>query len=152
MNQKRQQKLKEFYALIPRVNCKGLCTHECTVLGMLKEEFVLLTRAAGKEPKFDTKTKRCNLLENNRCIAYEARPFVCRAFGADEAMPCPHGCVPIGGFMSRARGNDILQKIQALVGSDEQVFTATRAEMAQALRENGFPEELVIGISSAIPE
>jgi Fe-S-cluster containining protein len=29
-----------------------------------------------------------------RCTVYEARPLICRVYGAAEGLRCPHGCTP----------------------------------------------------------
>jgi Fe-S-cluster containining protein len=34
------------------------------------------------------------LTPRERCSVYDARPFVCRIYGAIKNLSCPHGCVP----------------------------------------------------------
>jgi Fe-S-cluster containining protein len=36
----------------------------------------------------------CPLLRHGRCTVYDARPMICRLWGLDDFMVCPHGCEP----------------------------------------------------------
>lgn len=68
--------LREVWEQIPDVQCKGLCEHSCTNVGL----------------GFNTETSRCAKLLEGRCSGYAERPTVCRLWGAVPEMPCPHGC------------------------------------------------------------
>lgn len=141
MNDETRSKLHKLYDLVPKVNCKGLCTDECTTLGMFRGEFVQLTRATGKEPKFDLKTERCNYLENGRCSAYDDRPYVCRAWGASEEMVCPHGCVPDKGYLPHVLETLLLNEIGSVLGSHEMIWTARPEDLIPILLREGFSKE-----------
>jgi Fe-S-cluster containining protein len=91
MNRKRYQKLHQIYRRIPSVKCKGLCTDNCTVLGMSEGEYQNMTRTGGKEPAINPDLS-CNYLENGRCSIYNERPAICRIYGTAEFLLCPYGC------------------------------------------------------------
>src|SRR5262245_17499782 len=85
------------YAKIPKVACKGLCVGCCAPVGDCMTDFERdrITKAAKKRPngKEDRdKMKPCNMLIDGRCSVYAIRPAICRIWGVDKKMPCPHGC------------------------------------------------------------
>lgn len=133
MNDETRAKLHKLYDLVPKVNCKGLCTDECTTLGMFRGEFVELTRVSGKEPKLDLKTERCNYLVDGRCSVYDSRPYVCRAYGASEAMVCEHGCEPIPGYLPAPLETMLLNEIGNVLGSHEMIWTAKAEDLVPIL-------------------
>ncbi len=143
-------KLHRLYNLIPKVECKGLCTNECTTLGMFRAEFVQLTRVTGKEPKLDMETERCNYLEAGRCTAYDDRPYVCRAWGAVEDLECYYGCKPAAGLLPAPLQALLLQEIGRLTGSHELVFTATPEMLKTLLLADGVPEDEAEAIAGAV--
>jgi Fe-S-cluster containining protein len=103
---KRLRVLAEVYAKIPEVGCKGLCWETCTSVPVFQlEREQLETKSGAKlemvspvELKNATLTGQpgaaCQFLVLRRCTVYEARPLICRVFGAAEGLPCPHGCTP----------------------------------------------------------
>lgn len=141
MKEEIRAKLHKLYNLIPKVNCKGLCTHECTTIGMFKGEFIHLTRVSGKEPKLDVETERCNYLENERCTVYDDRPYVCRAYGATEAMICPHGCEPQPHYLPKEFEFLLMNEIGTLLGSHDLIFTASPEDLKSILLKNGCPPD-----------
>jgi Fe-S-cluster containining protein len=52
----------------------------------------------------------------NNCRAYDARPFICRAFGAVlPTLQCEHGCVTENGdFIESAESYRVLYDIERL--------------------------------------
>lgn len=101
--------LDDLYAQIPTVRCKGLCADSCTVAPASELEqrriaarsYELITRPQGRP------IPRCPALGPlNNCLVYDARPYVCRAFGAvvdpradptewhRQPLMCDHGCEP----------------------------------------------------------
>ncbi len=107
---KRLRILKEIYATIPTVECKGLCYQSCAVIPVYDVELQALEHRVNHPlPLMDMETSDgtrvmaidgltrpdCPLLVMRRCSQYDARPFVCRIFGVADGMPCPHGCQPV---------------------------------------------------------
>lgn len=94
------RELATIYAEIPTVACRGLCQASCCPIGDFatpverarieaKAGYAMNGAAAraGGEP--------CNMLSpTGTCSVYNVRPTVCRLYGVDEGMRCPHGCLP----------------------------------------------------------
>ncbi len=92
-------KLDRAYAMVPDVQCKGLCQECCgPVVASFAEEDRLRDRH-GATIDFDKTTLTCTLLVQGRCSVYADRPLLCRVWGSVEKMQCPHGCVPAAGLM-----------------------------------------------------
>lgn len=85
-------KLAAIYDLVPQVNCKGLCSESCGPILLTAFEQQRVESALGTKPKI--KGADCPVLFDGKCQAYEARPIICRLWGAVEEMACPHGCRP----------------------------------------------------------
>lgn len=105
--------LADLFARIPEVHCTGECGRNrfqtccgpipCTVLeAELLEEFDGI-RCAWKQLgpvtvamdlSADLGLICPHLGIGGRCTAYEARPIVCRLWGAVKALRCPWGCKP----------------------------------------------------------
>src|SRR5262249_4223157 len=96
------------YASIPNPNCKGLCVAACSTVPVAPLELEQLEAAAGRSlPTVEVGDDLhgaivlgsavgapCPLLVIGRCSVYDARPMICRAFGAVDGLRCPHGCEP----------------------------------------------------------
>jgi Fe-S-cluster containining protein len=101
---KKLRVLREIYASIPSVGCKGLCTISCSTVPVFAIELEQLEAATGRKlPTVLIEDDQflggeigapCPLLVMRRCSVYDQRPLICRAFGAVEGLPCPHGCEP----------------------------------------------------------
>lgn len=104
---KKLRVLQEIYNAIPSPACKGLCADQCTTAPVSPFELEHIEQAAGRElPTMPTGDaigglllgseigQPCPLLVLGRCGTYEHRPLICRAYGAAEGLPCPHGCRP----------------------------------------------------------
>lgn len=94
-NPRRQdERLDKLYAQLPVMECKGLCQECCGPIAMsLREQ----DRIGGAKAPGGV----CEHLHNGRCSVYEKRPMICRLWGMTEVMPCPYGCEPVGGRLSR---------------------------------------------------
>lgn len=97
--------LQAVWEQIPAIACKGLCANACGPIDAsarekqrLRERGVrLVPRAQALRALESTGTLRCPALtDTDRCLLYEDRPTICRLFGVQQAMPCPHGCRPDG--------------------------------------------------------
>lgn len=117
----------EVYARIPSTGCKGHCRKTCTVLGLTPVEAERLkgrvhdisaTAQAGGPSleklldSFGDKIPTCpSLTAFGTCGIYDERPYLCRAYGAVEDMPCQWGCVPPGGRIPSAEGRKMLHDL-----------------------------------------
>lgn len=123
---KKLRVLREIYASIPAVECKGLCADQCTTIPVFPFELEQLEAASGR--KLDAPPigdvlgglllggeigMPCPLLLLGRCSVYEHRPLICRAFGAAESLRCPHGCRPAE-LVSNEQQYDAFETISAL--------------------------------------
>lgn len=153
MNRKRQANLKAIYDKLPKIACKGLCTNECTSLGMLRSEFVELTRVSGKAPELDIKTERCNYLSpEGRCTVYESRPFICRAYGVSDDMICYYGCRPER-MMTHEESFAVLVEIAKLTGEDPRrdvIFNTTPETLQSIFLDNGLNSSEAECLSKAL--
>lgn len=101
--------LQDVWMMIPSSNCLGLCEKSCTAIGMSRAERRMLEEVIPNFPSADKMMTdknydddyRCPALVDGKCSAYDVRPTVCRIFGSAESLPCPWGCTPDGGLMSR---------------------------------------------------
>ncbi len=121
--------IREVYAEIPDVACKGLCTEACGPIGMSTTEHVALVEAAaalGLRVAVD-EAGVCSLLQGGRCATYDARPLVCRLFAVVAAMRCPHGCAPAGGLLPDARARVLHARVHRIGGAAVLVEGAERA-------------------------
>ena len=104
--------LAKIYAKLPRLMCKGLCTDTCKVARVIPAEGEYLMEKYGRIPLPTSNMYNCSeLTEDRRCGIYEDRPLICRLWGMTRSMRCPHGCIPVGGFMPEGK----MKKLQLQV-------------------------------------
>ena len=104
---KKLRKLQAIYDQVPTIECTGACTDECTLIPMTPLEAELVQKASIRPLKFETCTVdghvvmvpdplggrlKCPLLVMGRCSVYQARPFICRAYGVAKGLECREGC------------------------------------------------------------
>ena len=100
------EKLQEIYDSLPTmIDCKGLCWNSCGPIDMSTAERDRIIELGVLIPTFTEEASQrwanneplhCPALNRQtlRCDVYEARPLICRLWGATESMPCEHGCKP----------------------------------------------------------
>ena len=112
-------RFEALYALIPDVQCKGLCYQSCGPIPMSAFEAGRLRAATGVSPSVNGQLT-CVYLVDNRCAAYDARPTICRLYGAVDSplLACPHGCAPREGqrLLTDAEARDILARAREIGG------------------------------------
>lgn len=90
--------MDRLWARIPDPHCQGYCHASCGPIGLSEAERDRIDRMYGKhieDGAVRPGTMSCPALSSDgRCTVYQARPTICRLWGASDVMPCPHGCEP----------------------------------------------------------
>ena len=106
------KKLDKLYATLPKLECKGLCVHSCVdIIGLSGLERTRLHQINDRPRQGPV----CPMLQNCKCLGYEARPMICRLWGIAKEMPCPHGCV-LERVIEKLEGNRLLAAAEAIGG------------------------------------
>lgn len=100
--------LEELYAALPPLSCRGLCGHSCSAHVDAPAVERARIAEAGVDLDAPTADGACPalsraLVPTGRCTVHQVRPVVCRLWGTAAAMPCPHGCTPVGGLVEDRR-------------------------------------------------
>lgn len=137
--------LDALYAQVPAIGCKGLCTDACGPVSGGPRELVRMRRAGVILPPVREGLRlvladpgyRCPALADGRCSTYEARPMICRAWGASEDLPCPYGCAPEPGtsLLSSAETQYLVDAARKAGTVEEPVSVA---EMEQRLADPAY--------------
>ena len=116
----------------PKMNCKGLCQSSCRPLLATKTERYLMTQAGGEpEPNGDF----CAYLQAGRCSIHDDRPLICRLWGAEPTMPCPHGCEVEGGMLTFMQSEAMIRELEDLDGRAIPVEESSYPEYFQRIEE-----------------
>lgn len=113
--------LREVYAQVPALDCKGLCQASCGPIICSELELERASEAGGtplvpalvvlaQNPRA---VPACVLLsQDGKCSIYEHRPLICRLWGAVDAdcMRCPWGCKPRSGYLTDSQSRRLLAK------------------------------------------
>lgn len=120
---KKLRLLREIYAGIPEVHCKGLCVEQCSTAPIAAVELEALEKSLGRALKRSDDPRGftmlgdigapCELLIMGRCTAYDQRPAICRVFGAADGIRCPHGCEP-DRVMTKTEAAQVFAAVEAL--------------------------------------
>jgi len=115
--------LDRIYRQVPDVGCKGLCSAACTWIAMADVERDRIERRHGIRLEdrdvieVAPGTFRCKALtQDQKCSVYADRPMICRLWGADESLPCPHGCTPSVAPMPSLEAMLLLREVLILDG------------------------------------
>lgn len=113
--------LRSLYGLLPAFECKGLCHRFChTRVACSDRERERVEEAGGRELKREPDGKCSMLDDNGRCVAYQARPMICRLWGMEPTMKCPHGCKPV---LTERQAIEFLRRATQIGGGN---YTLTR--------------------------
>ncbi|WP_274032648.1 YkgJ family cysteine cluster protein [Streptomyces sp. MMBL 11-1] len=112
------KKLDELYRSLPRMKCIGECASAC---GPVQLSPLERRRIESRGHRWvdgraipltngEAAGTACSALDLSRlvCRVYEDRPMVCRIWGLMEALACPWGCRPEGGFLDDIEGLRLL--------------------------------------------
>lgn len=107
-----QNQLQKTYNKFPRLHCQGLCADFCKIAPCHPAEAEHLMKKYGRIPLPTKNELRCSeLTEDHRCGIYEDRPAICRLWGTFRKTECPHGCKPVGGFISETKQRKLQTQI-----------------------------------------
>lgn len=109
------QLIDALYRKIPKLECKGLCGEACGPIAASRAEIERLESEGGRKLKVDGDLV-CSMLEGGKCVAYRARPAICRLWGVVKALRCPHGCEPER-WLEHAEGQRILRQADRIGGA-----------------------------------
>ena len=124
-------RLRAIYARLPKLECKGLCQHSCGPIIMTTAEARRVERVLGHEMGHCGDDLRCPMLgEDGRCTVYEVRPLICRLWGMEVSMQCPHGCRP-SRYLSREEGYVFIDAVHQVMPNEFR--TTAKGELGRAL-------------------
>lgn len=112
------EKLDELYRSLPRMKCIGECASACGPVRLSPLERSRI-EARGHQwvdgrviPMSGGRSAgtACSALDQSLlvCQVYQDRPMVCRIWGLIEALACPWGCRPEGGYLDNVEGLRLL--------------------------------------------
>ena len=123
--------VESIYAEVAIMECKGLCQHSCTHLGMAQAEVNRLTERGIPLPMELPNGECSHLTEEGKCAIYEDRPLVCRVWGQVAELACPHGCEPMR-YMFLQEVVKRLGRLYALTPENpDAVYTGTPEHLAE---------------------
>lgn len=153
--------LAEVYATLPDIACKGLCHATCHAIPLHPAEQASIAGNTGRHlPLLDLGP--CSALtEQKTCGVYEHRPSICRLYGAVEAMRCPYGCEPVGGYLTDAQAYEVIARIREIGGDQGAVeriqthyaapapapFTVPAGTAARLAGKGGDTPEVITGVA-----
>lgn len=112
--------LERIYRAIPTVHCKGLCAESCGPVDMSPVERRRIAALGVDIPKPDVAAVLadgghvCPALTAGHCSVYDARPVICRLWGATQSMPCPFGCEAEPGLLMDAGARQLISRAQRI--------------------------------------
>jgi hypothetical protein len=104
---------QQLYKKIPRFECIEGCTDCCGPVPWSDYE---LKQARLSEPPQERADKTCAFAQGG-CSIHQARPLMCRLFGAVEDLRCPHGRGPLQ-LLSVERGHELVRRYKIANGFD----------------------------------
>jgi len=122
----KEERLRELWALIPTVECRGYCWNNCTQFQITKLEREIIERDHGitiepRDPDRDGlgEPNLCNAFdaETGQCLCHADRPGLCRILGTTESLPCAWKCKVKGKPLTHLETAKIMREIEALGGS-----------------------------------
>lgn len=123
--------LDELYSQLPQLECRGKCQDACGPIDMSTAERQRI-RARGTDiPRLSLTCPALTFL--GTCSVYDIRPLICRLWGLVEAMACPHGCRPEGGFLDDTTALEFLARSLEIGGRPHSLPKLPAAKVRQAM-------------------
>ncbi len=153
--------LEALYALVPPMQCLGLCQAACGPISMGDGEYARL-QGPGMPPIAISDVSglpgnlTCPALTIlGQCAVYPLRPMICRIWGAIASMACPHHCIPEGGFLPELDGLILIQR-SMMVGAPPRIRREYQALIDRISRDASLVDAMSLWIATgghtAIPE
>lgn len=98
--------LDELYARLPKLQCRGRCQEACGPIDMSQAERDRIREQGVAIPPLSSPCPALTFM--GTCGVFEVRPLICRLWGMVEAMACPWGCMPDGGWLDDATAQALL--------------------------------------------
>jgi hypothetical protein len=124
----RAERMQAIYDRVPPMaDCKGHCWISCGPASMTPWERRRLALAGHKITPDELARKApydfwCEALgPDGRCRAYALRPLICHLWGTVDWLPCPHGCMPVGGWLPNDVAFRLLLEVTDLGGYGDPV-------------------------------
>ena len=147
------EELLAIYDSLPKMECKGLCVDDCSIVYASNAEKALIRNRTRRPVAFnstDPKPRSCPYLDGHRCSIYEVRPLICRLYGLidpkENAVLCRFGCKP-DRYLSGREGQELLARARNLMGftvgptaQDAEVYWT---EQGKWLEEHNAPHDPV---------
>lgn len=115
--------LDALYEELPGLECRGKCQESCGPIDMSEAE---RRRIAEQGVEIRPLSSPCPALSFlGTCSVYEVRPLICRLWSMVEAMACPYGCMPEGGWLDDATARELIARSQQ-IGGRSRTIDATR--------------------------
>lgn len=117
----RRRALRDLWAEVPTVHCQRECWAYCGAITVGGLERAAIARALGHPPPDPlwNAQHRCRLLTpEGLCSVYEARPIICRLWGAVEGLRCPWGCRVEPGVLGDDATLELIKRLTVLSGDD----------------------------------
>jgi Putative zinc- or iron-chelating domain len=147
--------LQALYDQIPAIpDCDGRCWTTCGPIEMSDRERQRIRQAGYRITPYekalatDGKFTCEALTSKRRCVIWELRPGICRAWGAAEGLKCVYGCVPEGGWIPDTQMYRLLAEASR-IGGGEPLRVPSEAEMRQAAARGHLMDQLIA--AQAVP-
>lgn len=136
----RVAELEDLYAELPPLECRGKCQESCGPIDMSDTERRRIREAGVDIPPLLDRARRGELTRScpalspiGTCSVYELRPLVCRLWGLVEAMACPYGCRPEGGWLDDTTGMELIARSLDIGGRTSTMDGPTAAAVRQLM-------------------
>jgi hypothetical protein len=115
----RYAQLDALYAELPRLECRGKCQESCGPIDMSLAERQRIRERGVEIPPLSSPCPALTFM--GTCGVFEVRPVICRLWGVVEAMACPWGCAPEGGWLDDATALELIARSQQIGGRSQTV-------------------------------
>jgi hypothetical protein len=109
--------LDALYAQLPTLECRGRCQASCGPIDMsaterrrIADQGVTIPPLTSPSGEWSISWTCPALTMLGTCQVHQIRPMICRLWGLVEAMACPYGCMPEGGWLDDTTAMELLAR------------------------------------------